>query len=156
MEISISRAEKAKAHHIHTLMCVLFLCRRDNQWKWVYDPVTKQGKWELAGGADSATKHTGIGSESAQSKRTKVTMEQLEDEARKLADEKARQLRRENALRAKVREEQKLKAEREEQERIKAALEVRRREIEEKRSLITAGPRVKPLEVFFDDVSILV
>jgi hypothetical protein len=119
----------------------------------VYDPATKLGKWEIAGNnSDTVTKGTTGVSDALQAKRTKLTMEQLEDEARKVVDEKARQLRKENATRAKAREEQKSRVEREEQERIRAALEERRRENEEKRALITAGPRVKPLDVFFDDV----
>jgi hypothetical protein len=139
--------------NILTYECSTFFgcSRRDNQFKWVYDPATKLGKWEIAGNADNLTKGTGVG-DALEAKRPKVTMEQLDDDARKVADEKARQLRKENAMRAKAREEQKLRSEREEQERIRAALEERRREIEEKRALITAGPRVKPMDVFFDDV----
>lgn len=84
-----------------------------------------------------------------------MTMKDLEEESRAIADDRARLLRKENTSRRKAREELRLMAEREEQERFRAALEDRKRELEEKRSLITAGPRVKPCELCFDNVSTL-
>ncbi len=68
-----------------------------------------------------------------------------------MVDNRAAQLRRESQRRLKNIENIAKKKEREESERVRRILESRRKEIEEKRALITAGPRVKPADIVFDD-----
>ena len=81
-------------------------------------------------------------------------MAALDEENRRAANERAAQLRRENARRMKQRLAAARKAKEDEEAQIREALEKRRREKEAMRGLITAGARVRPTEVLFDDVQL--
>ena len=86
----------------------------------------------------------------ARSNPPKVTLDQLVAEEKQEVDTRAAQLRRESQRRLKNIELLAQKKEKEENERVRRILESRRKDIEEKRALITAGPRVKPAELLFD------
>ncbi|EKX34524.1 hypothetical protein GUITHDRAFT_155706, partial [Guillardia theta CCMP2712] len=120
--------------------------KQGDQWQWVWDPSLKKGKWQLI----ENSKQEEVCRPAAT--RQKVTIQELEESSRKAADARAAKLRRETARRLKQKDEIAKQQEWQEELRIRKALEERRAQIEENRSLITAGARVKPLEVRFDDV----
>uniref|UniRef100_A0A7S0ENQ4 Uncharacterized protein n=1 Tax=Hanusia phi TaxID=3032 RepID=A0A7S0ENQ4_9CRYP len=122
--------------------------KQGDQWQWVWDPSLKKGKWQLV----ENPKQQDMSRPAAA--RQKVTMQELEESSRKAVDARAAKLRKETARRLKQKDEIAKQKEWQEELRIRKALEERRAQMEENRSLITAGPRVKPVDVRFDDVVI--
>lgn len=151
---------------------------RDKEWKWVWNQEQKQGRWLHVSEKEEVSApvkqvkpckrprrlsrhlHCTVDSQDPAAARSntpgreqeRITMAGLDEDSRRAADDRSAQLRRENARRIKQKQAASRKVEEEEQERIRRALEERKREIQATRSLITAGARARPTEVFFDDV----
>ena len=116
--------------------CASPLRSEKEQWKWKYDPATKQGKWVLAESKAEQRERE------ASAQRPRVTMAELEEDQRKAAEKRAAELRRETAKRLKRKQMLAAKKEQEEEERRQQVLDQRRAEIEERRQLMNAGARV--------------
>ena len=126
--------------------CTAALRSDKEQWKWKYDPATKQGKWILAESKAEQRERE------APAQRPRITMAELEEDQRKAAEKRAADLRRETAQRLKRKQMLAAKKEQEEEERRQQVLDQRRAEIEERRQHMNAGARVKTDHVYFDDM----